>query len=304
MHNHRHNHEDNQSGKNILMALVLNFSFTVIEIIGGYLTNSIAIISDAIHDFGDCLSLFSAWRFEKLSKRSTNAKYSYGYKRFAILGAFINCTVLLIGSIIVIYNCINRIISPEQVEVKGMFLLAILGIVINGIAVWRTYKGKGINERVVSLHLMEDFLGWIAVLIVSVVMFFVDLPILDPLLSIAITVFILYNVVRNMKVTLNILMEGVPSETNIGALKQKIETIPTVVAVHDLHVWSLDSKYNVASTHIVVRAENGSLEKLIPLKAQIKLLMKEEGIEHTTIEFENENENEHCFPCDKDTDLI
>jgi cobalt-zinc-cadmium efflux system protein len=299
-HSHSHSHENgkSQSEKNILLAFALNFFFTIIEFIGGYFTNSVAIISDAIHDLGDCISLGFAWRFEKLSKRSANAKYSYGYKRFAMLGALINCIVLLVGSVIVIYECIKRIIDPQQVEAKGMLFLAILGIVVNGIAVLRTYKGKGVNERVVSLHLLEDVLGWTAVLVVSIVMLFVDVPVLDPLLSIGIAIFILYNVVRNMKITLNVLLEGVPSDMDIHKLKQKIESIPVVESVHDLHIWSLDSQYNVASTHVVVKMENNSLEELIPVKTQIKLLMKEEGIEHVTIEFENKNES--CSPCDKD----
>ncbi len=302
MHNHDHTHEHNQSGKNIAIAFFLNFSFTIIELVGGLLTNSVAILSDALHDFGDSISLGMAWYFEKLAKRSPNAKYSYGYKRFALLGALINCIILLMGSIIVIYECIKRIINPQEVKVEGMLILAILGVVINGIAVLRTRKGRGVNERVVSLHLLEDVLGWIAVLIVSIVMLFVNVPILDPLLSIGIAIFILYNVVRNLKITLKVLLQGVPSDMNIGELKQKIESVPVVESVHDLHVWSLDSQYNIASMHVVMGARNNSLEELVPVKEQIKTLMEREGIEHTTIEFENKGE--HCLPCDKDSNNI
>ncbi|MDR2406900.1 MAG: cation diffusion facilitator family transporter [Bacteroidales bacterium] len=295
---HKHNHDENQSLKNIGIALVLNFTFTIAEFIGGILTNSIAIVSDAVHDLGDTVSLGCALYFEKLSKRSPNMTYSYGYKRFSMLGALINCVVLLVGSVFVIYKAINRIIEPEEVEVKGMLLFAIAGVIINGIAVLRTRKGKGVNERVVSLHLLEDVLGWVAVLIISIVMMFVDVPILDPLLSIGIALFILYNVVRNLKITLNVFLEGVPSDMNILRLKQKIESIPVVVSVHDLHVWSLDSVYNIASIHVVVEMENNSTEALIPIKEQIRRLMKEEAIEHVTIEFEDKNE--HCIPCDKE----
>lgn len=293
MRNHTHNHAE----KNITVAFFLNLSFTIIELIGGLLTNSVAIMSDALHDFGDSISLGMAWHFEKLSKRSPNAKYSYGYKRFALLGALLNCIILLLGSIIVISECIKRLFNPQEVVVEGMFLLAILGVVINGIAVLRTRKGKGVNERVVSLHLLEDVLGWIAVLIVSIVMFFIDLPILDPLLSIGIAIFILYNVVRNLKTTLNILLQSVPKEMNINNLKKKVGIIPEVSSIHDLHIWSLDSQYNVASMHVVVKDENIKLSDLQPLKEQIKVLMKLEDIEHATIEFENESE--YCSPCDK-----
>jgi cobalt-zinc-cadmium efflux system protein len=295
-HNHSHDHTHHHAGKNIAIAFFLNLSFTIIEIIGGFLTNSVAIISDALHDFGDSISLGMAWYFEKLSKRSPNAKYSYGYKRFALLGALLNCIILLLGSIIVIYECVKRLFNPQEVMVEGMLILAILGVVINGIAVLRTRKGKGVNERVVSLHLLEDVLGWIAVLIVSIVMFFVGLPVLDPLLSIGIAIFILYNVVRNLKTTLNVLLQGVPKEMNITNIKKKVETIPEVSSIHDLHVWSLDSQYNVASMHVVIEDKNITLSELKPLKEQIKEVMHSEDIEHATIEFENEGE--HCSPCD------
>ena len=296
MHNHAHGHTHHQASKNIAIAFFLNFSFTIIEIIGGLLTNSVAILSDALHDFGDSISLGMAWYFEKLAKRSPNAKYSYGYKRFALLGALINCIILLLGSAVVIYECVKRLFDPQEVVVEGMFVLAIVGIVVNGIAVLRTRKGKGVNERVVSLHLLEDVLGWFAVLIVSIVMFFVDVPVLDPILSIAIAVFILYNVVRNLRTTLKVLLQGVPSEMNIRSIKEKLENIPEVSDVHDLHIWSLDSQYNIASMHVVVEDEDAALSKLIPLKEQIKEFMKSEDVEHVTIEFENQGE--HCHPCD------
>ena len=224
MHKHNHTHDHHHHAeKNIAVAFFLNFSFTIIELIGGLLTNSVAIMSDALHDFGDSISLGMAWYFEKLSKRSPNAKYSYGYKRFALLGALLNCIILLLGSTFVIYECVKRLFNPQEVVVEGMFFLAIAGVIINGFAVLRTRKGKGVNERVVSLHLLEDVLGWIAVLIVSIVMFFVDLPILDPILSIGIAIFILYNVVRNLKTTLNVLLQGVPKEMNITHIKEEVE---------------------------------------------------------------------------------
>ncbi|MDR0367898.1 MAG: cation diffusion facilitator family transporter [Bacteroidales bacterium] len=296
MHNQANDH-NHQAGKNIALAFFLNLSFTILELIGGLWTNSIAIMSDALHDFGDSVSLGMAWYFEKLSKQSPNAKYSYGYKRFALLGALLNCIILLLGSSVVIYECVKRLFSPQEMRVEGMLVLAILGVVINGFAVLRTRKGKGVNERVVSLHLLEDVLGWLAVLIVSIVMMFVDVPVLDPILSIGIAVFILYNVVRNLKTTLNVLLQGVPKEIDFCRIKEKIESIPQISSIHDLHIWSLDSMYNVASMHAVVENENITLSELQTVKEQIKNLMKAEDIEHATIEFENKNE--HCIPCDE-----
>lgn len=295
-HSHHHTHvHAPEGGKNIAIAFILNFSFTIIELIGGLLTNSVAILSDALHDLGDSISLALAWYFQKVSGHSPNARYSYGYKRFALLGALINATVLLLGSVFVIYASVMRIIEPQYVKVEGMFLLAILGVIINGVAVWRTHKSSGINERIVSLHLLEDVLGWIAVLIASVVMMFVEIPILDPILSIGISIFVLYNVVRNLITTFNVILQGVPSDIKLTALQQKIEQLEDVIAVHDLHVWSLDSQYNIASLHAVISPAM-TLEQMTQLKHKIKLLMLDEQIEHTTVEFETETED--CHPCD------
>ncbi|HRS68543.1 MAG TPA: cation diffusion facilitator family transporter, partial [Paludibacteraceae bacterium] len=223
-HSHHHTHVHSpESGKNIAIAFLLNFSFTIIELVGGLLTNSVAILSDALHDLGDSISLALAWYFQKVSGYSPSARYSYGYKRFALLGALINATVLLLGSVFVIYASVMRILQPQYVKVEGMFLLAILGVIINGVAVWRTHKSSGINERIVSLHLLEDVLGWIAVLIASVVMMFVEVPILDPILSIGISVFVLYNVVRNLIATFNVILQGVPSDIKLIELQKKVE---------------------------------------------------------------------------------
>lgn len=295
-HSHHHTHvHAPEGGKNIAIAFLLNFSFTIIELIGGLLTNSVAILSDALHDLGDSISLALAWYFQKVSGHSPNARYSYGYKRFALLGALINATVLLLGSVFVIYASVMRIIEPQYVKVEGMFLLAILGVIINGVAVWRTHKSSGINERIVSLHLLEDVMGWIAVLIASVVMMFVEIPILDPILSIGISIFVLYNVVRNLITTFNVILQGVPSDIKLTELQKKVEQLDAVISVHDLHVWSLDSQYNIASLHAVISPEM-TLEQMTQLKHNIKLLMLAEQIEHTTVEFETEQEE--CHPCD------
>lgn len=297
-HNHSHNHSHSHahsSTKNIALAFFLNLSFTIIEIIGGLLTNSVAIISDALHDFGDSISLGLAWYFEKLAKKSPDKKFTYGYKRFSLLGALINSVILLVGSIIVIVECVKRIADPQDVNVKGMILLAVLGVIINGIAVLRMRKSKGVNERVVSLHMLEDVLGWIAVLIVSIIMLFVEVPILDPLLSIGISCFILFNVFKNLKVTLNVILEGVPSDIHVSEIKEKIMQLDNVEDVHDFHIWSLDSEYNIASMHIVVNENNNMHELQVKLKNEIKNALLKEGINHTTIEFETNDES--CEPC-------
>ena len=192
-HNHSHNHSEG----NIKIAFFLNLGFTIVEIIGGLYTNSLAILSDALHDLGDSLSLGLSWYFQRLSKKGSTKKFSYGYKRFSLLGAIINSIVLVVGSIFILSKAIPELFNPEETNAQGMLYLAILGVVVNGAAVFKLRKGKSLNEKVVSLHLLEDVLGWVAVLIGSIVMIYFDLPFVDPLLSILISIFVLYNVYRN-----------------------------------------------------------------------------------------------------------
>ena len=296
-HSENFRHDHHSSGiKNIATAFFLNFAFTSIELGRGADNATVLLFCPMpFMIWGDSISLALAWYFEKIAKRTPNKKFTYGYKRFSLLGAVINSVVLLIGSSVVIFESLRRIVNPQEVHAKGMLLLAVLGVVINGIAVLRTRTGKGINEKVISLHLLEDVLGWAAVLVVSIVMLFVNLPILDPILSVAISLYVLYNVYKNLKNTLNVILQGVPSEMDIAEVELKILQIPHVRTVHDLHVWSLDSLYNIASLHVVINTEDQHPVILKDTKNNIKELMKKEGIEHVTIEFETNEEN--CISC-------
>ncbi|MBT3464129.1 cation transporter, partial [archaeon] len=213
-HNHDHNH-DSDSTTNLKVVFFLNLSFTVVELIGGIFTNSVAIIADSLHDFGDSLSLGLSWFLDNYSKKERSNKFSYGYKRFSLLSALINSTILVIGSIFVLYTSIPRFMNPETSNYKGMLLLAILGIIVNGIAVLRLKKGNSINEKVVSWHLLEDVFGWVAVLIISVVNMFVSLPILDPLLAIVFTLIIFSNAIKNLKPIVAIFLQSTPQNIDI-----------------------------------------------------------------------------------------
>ena len=292
-HHHHHPHDEKS---NIALAFFLNLSFTVVELIGGFLTNSIAIISDAIHDFGDSLSLALAWYFQKISKKGSTKQYSYGYKRFSLLGAIINCIVLVVGSLYILSEAIPRLFNPQETDAKGMFILAILGIVVNGVAVLRTRKSKSINERVVSLHLLEDVLGWAAVLVGSAVMFYTGWTIIDPLLSLAIACFVLLNVYKNIRLVLPILLQGAPVEIELVHIIQKLREIEPVAGVHDLHIWSLDEGYHVLTVHVSLKNPL-SMEALVEQKRRIRAVLKEANIQHATIEFEIPDEEclfENC----------
>lgn len=280
-HNHNHNH-DHGDTKNIAIAFILNSFFVIVEIIGGYLTNSIAIMSDALHDFGDSLSLGIAWGLQKKAKKGRDNKYSYGYKRFSLLGSIFLSGVLSVSSVYVLIEAIKRISAPESVDAKGMLWLAIFGIIINGSAAFRLKKGTSLNEKAVFLHIMEDVLGWVAVLIVSITMMFVDLPILDPLLSIAISIWVMSNVYKNIRETFKVLLQAIPDSVDTEALENEIKQIPEVESIHDLHIWSLDGESHIMTLHIVTESKNKR-----SIKSRIIAISEKYHIVHVTIEMES-----------------
>lgn len=288
-HSHGHTHSHAATG-NIAVAFFINLGFAVIELVGGLWTNSIAILSDAFHDFGDSLSLAVAWRLQKVSERPRDAKYSYGYRRFSLLGALFISTVLLVGSVFIIRECVERIMVPQEPNAEGMLWLAIFGVAVNGFAALRLRKGGSISERAVMLHMMEDVLGWIAVLVVSIVMLFVRVPILDPLLSIGISCWVLFNVYRNLKATFRVLLQHTPSDIDAGALERAIVALPEVESIHDLHLWSLDGEHNISTLHVVT-AKPLDCGEQVRLKEEIRRICADNGIEHATIEFETAGED-------------
>ena len=288
MHKHIRDNK-NSDVKNIKTAFFLNLSFTIIEIIGGIVTNSVAILSDAVHDLGDSFTLGLSWYFQKLSKKPRSNVFTYGYKRFSLLGAIINSLILLVGSVVILLHAIPRLLQPQKPDVTGMILLAIIGVFINGLAVLRLRKGSSINERVVSLHLMEDVLGWIAVLVGAVIMYFIDAPIIDPILSIGITLYIFFNVFRNMRESLRIILQGSPVKISIDEVKKVLLSLTYVDSIHDLHVWSVDSEFNILTIHIVLN-KDFTIFYLQELKKDIRRSMLNLGVQHCTIEFELINE--------------
>ena len=289
-------HHSHNSSKNIKTAFFLNLSFTIIEIVGGILTNSIAIIADALHDFGDSLTLGLSWYLEKFSQKKRSSNYSYGYKRFSLLSAFINSIILITGSFFILKAAIPRLLAPEPSNYTGMLFLSLLGIIVNGIAVLRLKKGHSLNEKVVSWHLLEDVFGWVAVLIVSITNMFLQIPILDPILAIIFTIIIFINVIKNIKQIISIFLQSTPSELSLKDIENHIKSVDNVLSVHDTHIWTMDGDYHVLTTHVVLNNES-SMSSMQNIKCKIKNKMKSFRIQHTTIEFETENETcdyENC----------
>ncbi|AKG05404.1 cation transporter [Salimicrobium jeotgali] len=286
MSHHHHHHE---TTGNIKVAFFLNFFFTIIELIGGLLTNSIAIISDALHDLGDSLSLGLAWFLQRYSNKDQSNNYSFGYKRFSLLAALTNSVVLITGSIFILTEAVPRLWNPETPSTLGMIGLAVLGIIVNGAAVFRLRGGDSMNQKVMSWHMLEDVLGWAAVLVVGIVMTFFDLPILDPLASIGITLFILYNIVINLIKTMRLFLEAVPESVDFDRITREIRNVPEVKSAHHTHLWSLDGENHAFSTHAVVAAE-ATKEEVCRAKKAITSILEDIRLDHITIEIEYEDE--------------
>ena len=281
--------------RNILFAFILNLSFSIFEFIGGLFTGSVAIISDAVHDIGDATSIGISYFLEKKSKRQPDKTYTYGYTRYSVVGGLITTLILLIGSILVIYNAIMRIIYPTNINYNGMMIFAIVGVVVNFCAALFTREGDSINQKAVNLHMLEDVLGWLVVLIGAIVMKFTDLAILDPLLSIAVAVFIFINAAKNLKDIFDLLLEKAPHDINIDEIQEHIRKVEGVIDVHHIHVWSMDGQSNYATMHIVA---NGDAHTL---KDAVREELKEHGIGHSTLELESPNEHCHEKDCHVET---
>ncbi len=292
-HGHDHHHHDEKGSTGAIgFAFFLNLFFAIAEIIGGLWTNSLAILSDALHDLGDSLILGLSWILERHAGKGRTVRYSYGYRRFSLLGALVNAVILIAGSLFILIEAVPRLVNPGNPNAEGMMWFAIAGVLLNGVAVLRLRsRGRSMNARVVTWHLLEDVLGWIAVLIVSIVMQFWHLPILDPILSLLIASYILYyNVFVNFNKTIKLFLQAVPDDIDTARMEQAIRAVPHVVSLHHMHVWSLDGERHVLSAHVVVDASAGK-EDVVRIKRSVKDIVLGEEIEHLTIEIEFADED-------------
>lgn len=286
-HNHSHSHEHEiNSGettqKKMLIVFLLNVFFSVAEFIFGTLFNSRAILSDAVHDLGDSISIGIAWFFQKISNRGANEEFSYGYRRFSLLGALVTSVVLLVGSLIIIIETVPKLFNPEPINVTGVFWVAIGAIFINGFSVWLMSRGRSANEKLLNIHLMEDLLGWIAVLIMSIILQFRDWYILDPILSLLIAGWIIYNTYPEFIRISKIFLQAVPSDVNSKKIREKIEDITGVHAISHFHIWSTDGNQHMMS--ITVATSSDSTYEYDRIKNQIRRLVVKYNIYHVTIE--------------------
>lgn len=288
-HHHHHSHT-----KGLSVAFWLNLLFSIIEVAGGIFTNSTAIIADAFHDFMDAMTIGAAVWLEKVSTKKRTAKFTYGYKRFSLLAALGMSVFILVGGVLMCIAAVRSFYHPEPVNSSGMLWIAVLGIAINGLAFWRMRKDEekhhghdhthSHNSRAVMLHLLEDVLGWVAVLIGAIVIYFTGWYWIDGVLTLAIAVFIGYNAINNLISTASVLLQSIPENVDVEKLSNELSHIEGVDNIHDLHVWSLDGNFNVATLHAVVHtAEDKQKESIF---TAIINVLKKHHIQHPTIQLE------------------
>lgn len=268
--------------KNILVAFLLNLFFSIFELVGGIFTNSVAIISDAVHDLGDSFSIGLSYFLEKKSKKKPDDKYTYGYMRYSVLGAIITNTILITGSVLVIYNAIERFFNPVDINYNGMIIFAVFGVIVNFLAAYFTREGDSLNQKAVNLHMMEDVLGWVVVLIGALVIKVTEINTIDSILSIGVACYVLIHALTSFKDIVDLFLTKVPSSVNVSELSKHILEIDGVEDVHHVHVWSMDGVNNYATMHVVSNKKDIS-----KLKKLIRDELEEHGINHVTIEIDN-----------------
>ena len=277
--------------KNILIAFILNLGFSVFEFFGGVVTGSVAILSDAVHDLGDAASIGISYFLEKKSRKQPDDKYTYGYVRYSVIGSVITTLILLFGSVMVVYNAVNKIIEPTQINYDGMIVFAVVGVCVNFVAAFMTRDGDSLNQRAVNLHMLEDVLGWVVVLVGAIIMRFTDFALIDPIMSMGVAVFIFVNAIRNLKEVIDLFLEKTPRGMDLSEIREHVTHIEGVLDVHHIHIWSIDGQNNYATMHVVTNRDPHEI------KEAIREELQEHGIGHVTLELETEGEFCHEEQC-------
>lgn len=272
------------SASALRLAFFVNLVFTLVEVAGGWWTGSIAVLTDAFHDAGDCLVLGTAWYLQRVAMKGRDAHYSYGYGRYSMLGGWLTSGVLIAGAAVMLSVSVSRLSAPSSPNASGMMIIAVFGLLMNGLAAWKLHGGETLNERGAYLHLLEDVLGWAAVLIGALIIRYTGLAVIDPILSIAISLFIGFNAVRTLRKGTGILMQEIPPGLDMAAVRTRLMAIPHVTGLHDQHTWTLDGTFVVHTVHLVVA--DATLQEAQAVKAHAREELKAMGIHHATIELE------------------
>ena len=268
----------------VWLAFVLNFSFAIIEFIFGGLFGSSAILADAVHDLGDSLAIGISAFLESISDREEDSHYTLGYKRFSLLGAILTVVILITGSSLVILENISKLIEPQPVDHEGMLWLGVIAIAINLTASLIVRKGQTKSESILSLHFLEDTLGWLAVIVVAIILRYTDWYFLDPVLSLLISAFILSKALPRFWSTLKIFLDAVPEGVDIQQVKSDLEQLEHVASINQLNLWTMDGLEKNAIVHVCLKR----MEQMEVCKEAIRALLKERGFQNVTIEVDED----------------
>ena len=264
----------------VWLVFLLNSVFAMIEFISGGIFHSSAVLADAVHDTGDALAIGLSALLESISNREEDSRYTLGYKRFSLLGALVTAVILMTGSMMVFLENISKLFHPQVVNSQGMLWIGVIAIVINVIASLIVEKGKTKNESILSLHFLEDTLGWLAVILMAIILRFTDWYILDPLLSLAISLFILSKAIPRFWSTIKIFLDAVPEGVDIQKIKSDLEQLDHVSSVNQLNLWTMDGLEKNAIIHVCLE----HVKHMEVCKESIRDLLKDCGFQNITIE--------------------
>ena len=271
----------------VWVAFFLNLSYAIVEFIAGGIFGSSAVLADSVHDLGDAIAIGISAFLETISNREEDRRYTLGYKRFSLLGALVTSVILITGSILVILENITKIFNPQPVNDEGILWLGIIAVSTNVLASLVVRKGMTKNESILSLHFLEDTLGWLAVILMAIILRFTDWYILDSLLSLVISIFILTKALPRFWSTLKIFLDAVPEGVETGDLEKDLETLTNVKSVNQLSIWSMDGLENNAIIHICIK----DWEKIMETKEAVRQFLEERGVQNITIEVDSSQIN-------------
>ena len=266
--------------KNIFVAFILNLVFSICEFVGGILTGSVAILSDALHDLGDATSIGVAVLLEKRSKKQADQVFTFGYARYSVVASLLTTVILIVGAVVVVVNATQKIVNPTPVNHDGMILFALFGVVVNIVATIFTSHGHSLNQKAVNLHMLEDVLGWVVVLVGAVVIKITNFWLIDPIMSLGVALFIFVGAVKNLIQVLNVFLEKAPASLSVQQVQTVAKQVVGVVDVHHVHAWTLDGQNHCVTMHVVVEGNSTQV------KGQIRHKLEHLGVVHASIEVE------------------
>lgn len=284
---HSHSHSEGTSEKNLIFTMLLNFLITIAEIIGGLVSGSLSLISDALHNFSDGIAIIITYIAMKLSKKPKTLKYTFGLKRAEILAAIINSSSLIVISFFLIKEAIDRLINPTPITGYLMLIVATIGLIANFVGTILLKKGSkdSMNMRAAYLHLLSDAISSLAVIIGAIFIIVFQIYWIDPILTLLISLYILKEAYGITKEAVEVLMMAAPEGIDANEIKAEVEKFEGVVNIHHLHLWKLNDNTIHFEAHIEVK--NETISNLMPLKEEIEELLEHKyGIDHTTIQFE------------------